>query len=313
MTTQSTPTNSDTLPQGTRVGRTALRVGDLEEMTGFYRDVVGLAIHERSGSRIVLGAPEQPLLELLEDPSASPRRGTEAGLYHYALRVPRRAALGAALERIQGGWQLDGAADHGVSEALYLRDPAENGIEIYWDRPRESWPIDETGQVQMKTSPLDLDAIRAASNNGATVPVDTDLGHVHLEVLGRELDPALTFDALVDHLFEQRDPLLRNPSRIEGVVVHAPSLDLLLPVGFRVSATRRHALGSQVTDSTMSEVRSHQLRRSDSELHRRTAVDQRSESSSDSRDDSARHSPSQETVWYSIVRGPQGGAEHRLH
>jgi len=176
-------TDDDRLAADTRLGRLSVTVPSIDETVPFYRDVVGLAIHERSGSRIVLGAPEQPLLELLEDPSASPRRGTEAGLYHYALRVPRRAALGAALERIQGGWQLDGAADHGVSEALYLRDPAENGIEIYWDRPRESWPIDETGQVQMKTSPLDLDAIRAASNNGATVPVDTDLGHVHLEVL----------------------------------------------------------------------------------------------------------------------------------
>lgn len=175
-------TVDDRLAVDTRLGRLSLTVPSFEETIPFYRDVVGLAIHERTGSRTVLGAPEQPLLELVEDSTARPRNAAEAGLYHYALRVPTRAALGAALERIQDGWQLDGASDHGVSEALYLSDPANNGVEIYWDRPREEWPMDADGQVLMETSPLDLDDVLAASNDGATVPVETDLGHVHLEV-----------------------------------------------------------------------------------------------------------------------------------
>ena len=175
-------TVADRLAEDTRIGRAGLTVRSLEETLPFYRDVVGLALHDHTGGRATLGSPERPFLELQEDPHAPDRTNAQAGLYHLAIRVPSRPALGAALERVEDNWHLDGASDHGVSEALYLHDPAHNGIEIYWDRPREEWPTDGQGGVVMETAPLDLDGIRAGSNDGATAPVDTRLGHVHLEV-----------------------------------------------------------------------------------------------------------------------------------
>jgi len=187
---------ADGLAPTTRVGRVALTVRSLEETLPFYRDVVGLALHEHTGGSATLGAPDRPLLELFEAPTAQERPPTAAGLYHYAIRVPTRPALGAALERIEANWQLDGASDHGVSEALYLHDPVGNGIEIYWDRPREEWPEDGQGGVAMETAPLDLDAIRRLSNDGATLPVDTVVGHVHLEVTDISAARAFYVDAL---------------------------------------------------------------------------------------------------------------------
>jgi catechol 2,3-dioxygenase len=182
MTTQSTPANSDTLPQGTRVGRTALRVGDLEEMTGFYRDVVGLSVLRTADTTSVLGVDDTPLLVLEGTEDTLQRHRSAAGLYHNAFRVPSRAALGDALARIRDQWQLSGASDHWVSEALYLTDPEGNGIEIYRDYPREDWPIADDGRVRISTEPLDLARIEAAATGGSQVPSGTDVGHVHLEV-----------------------------------------------------------------------------------------------------------------------------------
>ena len=182
MTTQSTPTNSDTLPQGTRIGRTALRVGDLEEMTGFYRDVVGLSVLQTTDTTSVLGVDDTPLLVLEGTEDTLQRHRSAAGLYHNAFRVPSRAALGDALARIRDQWQLGGASDHWVSEALYLTDPEGNGIEIYRDYPREDWPIADDGRVRISTEPLDLTSIEAAATGGSQVPSGTDVGHVHLEV-----------------------------------------------------------------------------------------------------------------------------------
>ncbi|WP_335999717.1 VOC family protein [Halorientalis halophila] len=174
------------LPEDTRVGRVALTVGDLDETLAFYRDVVGLEVHERDddadGDRAVLGDGSDPLLVLREDASTAPRDQAAAGLFHTAFRVPSRTALGDALDRVKSRWRLDGASDHRVSEALYLSDPEGNGVEIYRDRPAEAWPIDDDGRVQMDTGPLPLDELSAAAAGDDRAPTGTTVGHVHLEV-----------------------------------------------------------------------------------------------------------------------------------
>jgi catechol 2,3-dioxygenase len=178
----TTPSDTDTLPQGTRIGRTALRVNDLDELTGFYRDVVGLSVLDESDTRSVLGVADTPLLVLEGDADAPTRHRSGAGLYHTAFRVPSRAALGDALARIRDHWQLGGASDHWVSEALYLTDPEGNGIEIYRDFPRDEWPRSDDGRVRISTEPLDLETIEAAATGDAQAPPGTDIGHIHLEV-----------------------------------------------------------------------------------------------------------------------------------
>lgn len=190
MTTHSHPDQSDQpdgLPQETRIGRTALRVTDLDELTGFYRDVVGLAVLRQSDASSVLGVADTPLLVLEGDERARERHGSAAGLFHNAFRVPSREALGDALARVRDHWHLRGASDHDVSEALYLTDPEGNGIEIYRDRPREAWPIGADGSVRMGTRPLDLQPLEAASAGISDVPPGTDVGHVHLEVSSLEV------------------------------------------------------------------------------------------------------------------------------
>ena len=171
-----------TLPAETRIGRTALAVADLAELTGFYRDVVGLAVLERTDDRVVLGAGDTPLLVLESAPDSPGRHSAAAGLYHVAFRVPDRAALGDALDRISDRWQLSGASDHLVSEALYLTDPAGNGVEIYRDRARAEWPDAPDGRVKMATDPLDLESLAADAAGADATPAGTDIGHVHLEV-----------------------------------------------------------------------------------------------------------------------------------
>ncbi|GAB3699814.1 VOC family protein [Halorubrum pallidum] len=183
MTTQ---TNPDVLPQEAHIGRTALRVNDLEELTGFYQDVVGLSVLRRTDTESVLGIDDTPLLVLEGDADALGRHQSAAGLFHNAFRVPSRAALGDALARIQEHWQLGGASDHGVSEALYLTDPEGNGIEIYRDYPREDWPRADNGRIRMGTYRLDLDPLEASAAEAAGLPAGTDVGHVHLEVSSLE-------------------------------------------------------------------------------------------------------------------------------
>jgi catechol 2,3-dioxygenase len=172
------------LPAETTVGRAALVVNDLDPVGEFYRDVVGLAVQRREGTRVTLGAGGDPLLELTADPDAAPRAPESAGLFHTAFRIPSRAALADALDRVDEGWELTGASDHHVSEALYLDDPEGNGVEIYRDRPREAWPTDDDGHVEMDTLPLDLEGLAVEARNEASVPPGTDVGHVHFEVSG---------------------------------------------------------------------------------------------------------------------------------
>lgn len=178
------------LPPDTQVGRVALRVGSIKRVRPFYEEVLGLA-GQRDGDRLTLGpTPSQTLVILEEASEAAERPEESAGLFHLALRAPDRAALGDAVERLQAaGTSLSGASDHLVSEALYLRDPEGNGVELYRDRPRADWPASEDGLVGMETLPLDLDDLAAAGTGDHTeqLPSGTDVGHVHLEVtdLGR--------------------------------------------------------------------------------------------------------------------------------
>ncbi|MCU4743536.1 VOC family protein [Natronoglomus mannanivorans] len=174
----------------THIGRVALRVADLERQTEFYRDVVGLAVRESDDERAILGTDNGPLLELIADPDAPERAPEQIGLFHTAFLVPTRAALGDALERVRTRWQLSGAADHLASEALYLSDPEGNGIEIYRDRPREEWERTETGGVRLDTLPLDLEELESISNGRVSVPRETTVGHVHLEISSLEASRA---------------------------------------------------------------------------------------------------------------------------
>lgn len=184
---------ADRLPPETGVGRVALTVEDLDAVTDFYESVVGLAVHEHAGGRAVLGDGETPLLELTRAATASERPRAAAGLFHTAIRVPDREALGDGLRRIGSSWRLSGAADHLVSEALYCRDPGGNGVEVYRDRPRSAWGEADNGGVEMATEPLDTDAIREVAGGDDAAPAGTDVGHVHLEVT--DLDAAREFYA----------------------------------------------------------------------------------------------------------------------
>lgn len=173
--------DDETLPPETTIGRVALRVNDVDEVGAFYESVVGLDALRTDGGTATLGAGGTPLLTLIGDPDATERRQDEAGLFHTAVRVPSRAALADALDRVEE-WRLDGASDHLVSEALYLSDPEGNGVEVYRDRPREEWPETDGGRVAMETLPLDRDDLRGRGPGAARVPDGTDVGHVHLEV-----------------------------------------------------------------------------------------------------------------------------------
>ncbi|MFC6766643.1 VOC family protein, partial [Natrinema soli] len=152
---------SPALPADTRLGRTALRVADREATVEFYRDVVGLDVLERDRDemRATLGVDGTSLLVVREDLTAEPRDERRTGLYHNAFRVPSRAALGAALNRIREQWTLEGASDHGISEALYCTDPEGNGVEIYCDRPRDAWPRADDGTLRAAGGPLDLESL----------------------------------------------------------------------------------------------------------------------------------------------------------
>ncbi|MGM0591790.1 MAG: VOC family protein [Halobacteriota archaeon] len=177
---------SSTLPDTTSLGRTALSVADLAEMIEFYRDVVGLTVltrEETDAPAATLGVDGTPVLVLVVDEDAPARDSRGAGLYHNAFRVPGRGALGDALRRVRNGWQVDGASDHGFSEALYFSDPEGNGIEVYRDQPRENWALTPDGTLRVEPPrPLDLDALDADATGEPNAPEGTTLGHIHLEV-----------------------------------------------------------------------------------------------------------------------------------
>lgn len=152
---------------GLRVGHVHLKVSNLERAMGFYRDVLGLEVTQRFGSQAAFlsagGYHHHVGLNTWESAGGRPPAPGTTGLYHVAFLYPTRAALGRAFQRLLTlGVELDGAADHGVSEALYLHDPDGNGVELYWDRPTDAWPRDSQGGLAMDTRPLDLGALLAA-------------------------------------------------------------------------------------------------------------------------------------------------------
>lgn len=156
--------NPDPIDPGTRIGHVHLKVADLERALGFYCGVLGFALTQRYGADAAFisagGYHHHIGLNTWESRGGhAPARGT-TGLYHAAILYPTRAALADALRRLIGaGIPLDGASDHGVSEALYLRDPDDNGVELYWDRPEELWPRTPDGGLAMFTRRLDLDSL----------------------------------------------------------------------------------------------------------------------------------------------------------
>jgi catechol 2,3-dioxygenase len=145
---------------GTRIGHVHLKVADVERALGFYRDVLGFALMQRyPGAAFIAagGYHHHIALNTWESHGGSPPPRGSTGLFHLAVLYPTRPALADALRRLmEAGIQLDGASDHGVSEALYLRDPDENGVELYWDRPQDQWPRNPDGSLAMFTRRLDL-------------------------------------------------------------------------------------------------------------------------------------------------------------
>src|SRR5215210_3206679 len=155
---------SETIDSRTDIGHVHLKVADLDRAIAFYRDVLGFELTQRFGRQAAFlsagGYHHHIGLNTWESEGGSPPPPGTTGLYHVAILYPTRALLADALRRlIAANIPLDGAADHGVSEALYLRDPDGNGVELYWDRPEDQWPRTPEGHLAMYTRPLDLDAL----------------------------------------------------------------------------------------------------------------------------------------------------------
>jgi catechol 2,3-dioxygenase len=171
----------------TSLGAVVLTVQDLDRMRRFYERSIGLTAIADDGGVVRMGAPGgEVLVELRGDPDAPERPPRTTGLFHLAVLTPSRLDLARALMRVaESGWDFTGASDHLVSEALYLRDPEGNGIELYRDRPRDQWPTRD-GVIEMATLPLDVKAL-AGELKGEDLPESgmapaTRIGHVHLEV-----------------------------------------------------------------------------------------------------------------------------------
>ena len=148
------------------MGHVHLKVADLERALGFSRDVLGFELTQRFGSSAAFlsagGYHHHIGLNTWESAGGNPPTAGTTGLYHLAILYPTRVELADALRRLQkAGIPLEGASDHGVSEALYLRDPDNNGVELYWDREQKDWPRTPDGGLAMYTRPLDLDSLLA--------------------------------------------------------------------------------------------------------------------------------------------------------
>ena len=155
---------SYTIPAGTDIGHVHLKVADLERSLAFYCGVLGFELVMRYGGQAAFvsagGYHHHFGLNTWESQGGTPAPPGHTGLYHTAIRFATRVDLARALQQLQSaGVALEGAADHGVSQALYLSDPDRNGVELYWDRPREEWPRDASGNLTMFTNALDLDEL----------------------------------------------------------------------------------------------------------------------------------------------------------
>lgn len=177
--------SANSIHPDTTLGYVHLNVSDLTQALPFYQEVLGFQVHRREGDTAYLGAGHADILGLTERHGAvKPRFAT--GLYHFAVLVPSRVELARSLRRlVETEYPLQGFADHLVSEAIYLADPDDNGIEIYRDRPRSEW-YDAQGKIRMATDPLDVRGVLAELNghDGAWRGLDaaTKLGHMHLQV-----------------------------------------------------------------------------------------------------------------------------------
>ena len=161
------------IDSGVRIGHVHLKVADLDRALKFYCGVLGFELIQRFGTSAAFisagGYHHHIGLNTWESAGGSPPPADATGLYHLAILYPTRASLADALRRlIEAGVPLDGASDHGVSEALYLRDPDQNGVELYWDRSRDEWPRNEAGELGMYTRPLNLKALLAEKTPPAT-------------------------------------------------------------------------------------------------------------------------------------------------
>ena len=160
--------SAEPIDPGADIGHVHLKVADLDRALDFYTGVLGFELQQRFGGEAAFvsagGYHHHIGLNTWHSQGGSPPPPGSTGLFHLAIRYPTRRALAVALKRLEAaGIRLEGASDHGVSEALYLSDPDGNGIELYWDRPREQWPRPADGGegVAMGTAPLDLRALRA--------------------------------------------------------------------------------------------------------------------------------------------------------
>jgi catechol 2,3-dioxygenase len=153
-----------TIDPNVHIGHVHLKVANLQRALDFYCGVLGFELTQRYGEEAAFvsagGYHHHIGLNTWESRDGSPPPKAATGLYHFAILYPTRAALADALRRLmQANISLEGASDHGVSEALYLSDPDGNGIELYWDRPKELWPRDENGQIEMSTRRLELGSL----------------------------------------------------------------------------------------------------------------------------------------------------------
>lgn len=156
------------MTDGPRIGHVHLKVSDLERSVAFYRDVLGMELQQHFGNTAAFlsygGYHHHLGLNIWESRGGPPPARGTTGLFHVAILYPTRKALAQAFQRVlDHGYRLDGAADHGVSEALYLHDPDQNGLELYWDRPEAEWPRVD-GELRMVTDPLDLDDLLAEAD-----------------------------------------------------------------------------------------------------------------------------------------------------
>jgi catechol 2,3-dioxygenase len=183
---QDVPATPAVLPPSLRLGAVHLTVSDLDRSVAYYQQAIGLHVHRRDDTMAALGAGGEDLLVLVAEPGARPA-GRHAGLYHLALLHPSREELARAVVRLAAGrTPIDGASDHGVSEAIYLSDPDGNGIELYADRPRDRWPAPGPGErLRMYTVALDvrglLDTV-AGEEPRPHADAGLQVGHVHLHV-----------------------------------------------------------------------------------------------------------------------------------
>lgn len=152
------------IPDDTSIGHVHLKVADLDRALSFYRDLLGFQVTQAYGSSAVFlsagGYHHHIGLNTWHSRNAPAAPVHSAGLYHVAILYPTRKDLAVAVKRLaDANYPLTGAADHGVSQAIYLNDPDKNGVELYWDRPKEQWPVDENGSLKMITEALDLDEL----------------------------------------------------------------------------------------------------------------------------------------------------------